>query len=146
MGCDTGMHGCSKKDYDISVMTGICNECWDILGKPEIRFAIKTELIIALTIKNDQSIIEDRNDQSLNEDRNRETNNRKEEKMKENNSRRREQREQREREIRDMERIEIVEVQAMIHREPTRREPQNEIIIENMEIVGDEQTETKKKS
>merc|ERR1712090_14427 len=112
---------------------GICNECWDILGKPEIMFAIKTGLIIALTFKNDQS---------LNEDRNRETNNRKEEKMKENNSRRREQREQRERDIRYMERIEIVEVQAMIHREPTRREPQNEIIIENMEIVGDEQTET----
>jgi len=33
----------------------------------------------------------------------------------------------------------------MIHPEPTRREPQNEIIIENMEIVGDEQTETKEK-
>merc|ERR1711984_49157 len=105
------MHECSKKDYDISVMTGICNECWDILGKPEIRFAIKTELIIALTIKNDQSLNEDRNDQSLNEDRNRETNNRKEEKMKENNSRRRE---QREREIREMNRIDIVEVQAVI--------------------------------
>merc|ERR1712030_266577 len=76
--CETGMHGCSKKDYDISVMTGICNECWDILDKPEIRLAIKTELIIALTIKNDQSIDqsmnEDRNDQSLNEDRNMETN------------------------------------------------------------------------
>merc|ERR1712074_141840 len=110
-------------------------------GKPEIRFAIKTELIIALTIKNDQSINEDRNDQSLNEDRNRETNNRKEEKMKENNSRRREQREQREREMREMNTIYIVEVQAVIHREPTRRELQNEIIVENMEIVGDEQTE-----
>merc|ERR1712090_27974 len=112
---------------------GICNECWDILGKPEIMFAIKTGLIIALTFKNDQS---------LNEDRNMETNNRKEEKMKENNSRRREQREQREKEMREMNTINVVEVQAMIHPEPTQREPQNEIIIKNMEIVGDEQTET----
>merc|ERR1711984_51443 len=84
----------------------------------------------------------DRNDQSLNEDRNMETNNRKEEKMKENNSRRRE---QREKEMREMNTINIVEVQAEIHREPNRREPQNEIIVENMEIVGDEQTETKEK-
>merc|ERR1712105_112774 len=183
--CETGMHGCRKKDYDTPVMTGICNECWDILDKPEVRLEIKTELIIASTIKHDQSIDqsmnedrndqslnedrnmetnqsidqsmkedrnmetnqgidqsmkEDRNDQSINEDRNMEKNNRKEEKMKENNSRRREQREQ---EMREMNRIDIVEVQAVIHREPTRREPQNEIIVENMEIVGDEQTESK---
>ena len=78
--------------------------------------------------------------------------------MKENNSRRREQREQREKEMREMNTINVVEVQAMIHPEPTRREPQamiqpeptrrepqNEIIIEDMEIVGEEQTESKEK-
>merc|ERR1712030_299005 len=183
--CETGMHGCRKKDYDIPVMTGICNECWDILDKPEVRLEIKTELIIAETIKHDQSIDqsmnEDRNDQSLNEDRNMETNqsidqsmkedrnmetnqgidqsmkedrnmeknNRKEEKMKENNSRRREQREQEMREMNTINEVEVEvmihpeptrrEPQAMIHPEPTRREPQDEIIIE------EEQTESKEK-
>merc|ERR1712030_237803 len=142
--CDTGLHGCSKEDYDISVMSGICKQCWEILSEPKIMFAIKTELIIALTFKNDQS---------LNKDRNGETNNRKEEEMKENNNRRREQREQREREqreqrekdMREMNTLTVIEVQAMIHPEPTRSEPQDEIIIEDMEIVGEEQTESKEK-
>merc|ERR1712105_495653 len=132
--CDTGMHGCNKKDTDISALAGLCNECLDTLGKPGSLFAIKTGLIIASTVKKDER---------LNEDENSETNNnRTEEKVKENNIRRRK---EREREIREMNRIEFVEVQAEIHREPTQREPQNEIIMENMEIVGDEQTEIEKK-
>ena len=118
----------------ISVLAGLCYECLDKLGKPENMFAIKTGLIIATTVKKDER---------LNEDENSETNNnRTEEKVKENNIKRRK---EREREIREMNRIEFVEVQAEIHREPTQREPQNEIIMENMEIVGDEQTETEKK-
>merc|ERR1712030_170589 len=98
-----------------------CNECLDTLGKPGSLFAIKTGLIIAATVKKDER---------LNEDKNSETNNnRTEEKMKENNIRRRKEME------REMNRIEIVEVQAEIQREPIQREPQNEIIMENMEIV-----------
>ena len=129
--CDTGLHGCNKKDYDmrISVLAGLCYECLDKLGKPENMFAIKTGLIIASTIKKDQS---------LNEARNRETNNRKEEKMEENNIRRRE---KRDRENRDMGRVEVVEASVEIHREVIQSEPQNERIMENVEIVGDEQTE-----
>merc|ERR1712030_282602 len=106
MGCDTGLHGCNKKDHDmrISVLAGICYECLDKLGKPENIFTIKMELIIASTIKKDQS---------LNEARNNETNNRKEEKMEENNIRR----EKRDRENRNMDRIEVVEASVEIHKE-----------------------------
>ena len=74
--CDTGLHGCNKKYYDMGV-TGVlwlCYKCLDKLGKHEIIFAIKMGIIIETTIKNNQS---------LNEVRNSETNNRKEEKMKE---------------------------------------------------------------
>merc|ERR1712105_448605 len=97
--CDTGMHGCNKKDTDmrISVLAGLCNECLDTLGKPKCLFAIKTGLIIAKTVKKDER---------LNEDKNSETNNRTEEKVKENNIRRRK---KMEREIREMDRIELVE-------------------------------------
>merc|ERR1711894_337847 len=106
----------------------------DTLGKPGSLFAIKTGLIIATTVKKDER---------LNEDKNSETNNnRTEEKVKENNIRRRE---KMEREIRDMDRIELVEAQVEIHREVIQSEPQNERIMENVEIVGDEQTETEKK-
>merc|ERR1712055_475285 len=111
--CDTGMHGCNKKDTDIriSVLAGLCNECLDTLGKPGSLFAIKMGLIIASTIKKDER---------LNEDKNSETNNnRTEEKVKENNIRRRK---EMKRGIREMDRIELVEVQAEIHREPIQRE------------------------
>ena len=111
----------------------LCYEGLDKLGKHEIIFAIKMGIIIETTIKNNQS---------LNEVRNSEKNTRKEEEMGENKVRRRE---KRDREIRDMDRIELVEAQVEIHREVIQSEPQNERIMENIEIVGDEQTETREK-
>ena len=44
-----------------------------------------------------------------------------------------------------MDRIEVVETSVEIHREVIQSEPQNERIMENVEIVGDEQTENEKK-
>ena len=111
----------------------LCYECLDKLGKPETIFAIKMGIIIETTIKNNQS---------LNEVRNSETNNRKEEKMGENKIRRRE---KRDRENMDMDKIEVVEVSVEINGEEIQSDPQNEIIMENVEIVGDEQTENAKK-
>jgi len=113
--CDTGLHGCNKKDHDmrISVLAGLCYECLDKLGKPENIFAIKMELIIATTI---------RKDQSLKEARNSETNNRKEEKMEESNIRRREKRDS---ENMEMGKIEVVEASVEIHREVIQSDPQN---------------------
>ena len=68
--CNTGLHRCNKKYYDRRVpgLVWLCYECLDKLGKHEIIFAIKMGIIIETTIKNNQS---------LNEDRNSETNNRK---------------------------------------------------------------------
>merc|ERR1712030_240078 len=113
--CDTSLHGCNKKDHDMrkSGLARLCYECLDKLGKPEFFFAIKMELIIATTIKKDQS---------LNEARNSETNNRKEEKMEENNIRRRE---KKDRENIDMDKIEVVEASVEIHREVIQSDPQN---------------------
>merc|ERR1712030_31539 len=107
---------------------GLCNECLDILGQPGTLFAIKTGLIIATTVKKDERLNEDKNSEI--------NNNRTEEKVKENNIRRRK---KMEREIREIDRIELVEAQVEIHREEIQSEPQNEIIMENIEIVGDEQ-------
>ena len=111
----------------------LCYECLDKLGKHETIFAIKMGIIIETTIKNNQS---------LNEDRNSETNNRKEEEMGENKVRRRE---KRDRENMEMDKIEVVEVSVEINGEEIQSDPQNEIIMENVEIVGDEQTENANK-
>ena len=132
--CNTSFHGCNKKVYDVRVpgLMWLCYECLDKLGKPETIFAIKMGIIIETTIKKNQS---------LNEVRNSETNNRKEEKMEENNTRRRG---KRDRENMEMDKIEVVEASVEIHREVIQSDPQNERIMENVEIV-DEQTENEKK-
>ena len=44
-----------------------------------------------------------------------------------------------------MDNIEVVEVTVEINGEEIQSDPQNEIIMENVEIVGDEQTENTKK-
>jgi len=133
--CNTSLHGCNKKYYDMRMpgLAWLCYKCLDKLGKPENIFAIKIGLIIETTIKKDQS---------LNEVRNSETNNRKEEKMGENKVRRRE---KRDRENMEMDKIEVVEVSVEINGEEIQSDPQNEIITENVEILGDEQTKNTKK-
>merc|ERR1712030_224618 len=111
----------------------LCYECLDKLGMHEIIFAFKMGIISETTIKNNQS---------LNEDRNSETNNRKKGEMEENKVRRGE---KRDRENKEMDNIEVVEVTVEINGKGIQSDPQNEIITENVEILGDEQTKNKKK-
>merc|ERR1712030_105556 len=95
--------------------------------------AFKMGIISETTIKNNQS---------LNEERNSETNNRKKGEMEENKVRRGE---KMDRENKEMDNIEVVEVTVEINGKGIQSDPQNEIITENVEILGDEQTKNKKK-